>query len=134
MDIAKIEELIKTLEGSSCQELSVRKGGFSVQIKKGSTPPPKQAKSVPRSAAKEGKSPREQFIVAPMVGIFHTADNIVQPGAQIEIGTVVGAIESMKLLNDVVSQFSGIVREVLVEDGAPVEYGQPLYKIEVMQE
>ncbi|MDH7601583.1 MAG: biotin/lipoyl-binding protein [Armatimonadota bacterium] len=134
MDIAKIEELIRTLESSSARELSVRKGGFSVQIKKGVVPPKRQADSAPQTPAKEHKAPKEQLIRAPMVGIFHPADNVAQPGARIESGTVVGAIESMKLLNDVVSQFSGVVREVLVEDGSPVEYGQPLYRIEVCEQ
>ncbi len=66
-----------------------------------------------------------------MVGIFHAANDIKQVGAQISKGQVVGSIESMKLLNDVVSEVSGTVREVMVENGMPVEYGQPLLRIEV---
>ena len=64
-----------------------------------------------------------------MVGIFHTVDG-TSCRLNVTAGQVVGAIESMKLLNDVVSQLTGPVVEVLVEDGTPVEYGQPLCKVE----
>lgn len=137
MDIARIEELINVLESSQSEELSVRKGDISVHIRKGrrrqvAAPSARkpQGQPAPTAAAKE-KQPEDHLILAPMVGIFHAASDIIQIGAQINKGQVVGAIESMKLLNDVVSEVSGTVREVMVEDGMPVEYGQPLCRIEV---
>ena len=65
-----------------------------------------------------------------MVGMFHVVDGIARVGAEVSEGQVVGSIESMKLANDIVSEVAGRVREVLVEDGMPVEYGQPLYRLE----
>ncbi len=136
MDLEKIEELIKVLECSRTEELSVRKGDFAVHIIKG-----KKAKSIaaPKKAQKASEASiavsnteidTASYILAPMVGIFHVVDGLAKVGSNIETGMVVGAIESMKLLNDVVSDSSGSVVEVMVEDGTPVEYGQPLYKIE----
>lgn len=136
MDIEKIEELIKVLEGSHARELSVRKGETSVHVRKGISPKPAPAR--PAKAAPAAKSapepqpaaPDETFIISPMVGLFHTVDGISEVGSQINAGQVVGHIESMKLLNDVVADVSGIVVEALVEDGMPVEYGQPLCKLQ----
>ena len=134
MDIAKIEELIEVLESSRTEELSVRKGSLSVHIRKGRKPapvhaPPAQPETPPPPAQEQPVG--ERLILAPMVGIFHAVDGVAREGAHIAAGQVVGAIESMKLLNDVISEFSGVVRETMVEDGAPVEYGQPLCRVEV---
>ena len=65
-----------------------------------------------------------------MVGIFHSAGNSMTEGVAVKAGQSVGAIESMKLMNDVISECDGVIAEVLVEDGLPVEYGQPLFRLE----
>ncbi|MCE5323054.1 acetyl-CoA carboxylase, biotin carboxyl carrier protein [bacterium] len=134
MDVKKIEELIKVLESSRTQELSVRKGAFSVHIVKGSAAKPAASrKKMPKAAHSQTVTPEPDsasYILAPMVGIFHSVDGITKTGSKVESGQVVGAIESMKLLNDVVSDISGTVVEVMVEEGTPVEYGQPLCKVE----
>jgi len=136
MDVGKIEELIKVLEGSRTEEIAVRKGDFTIQIKKGHKPAPVQTahvkptgKSSPRADVTPVE-PDDELILAPMVGIFHVVDGIARVGANVNKGQVVGTIESMKLLNDVVSNVSGTIKEVLVEEGTPVEYGQPLCRIE----
>ena len=134
MDIAGIEELIKVLESSGTEEISVRKGDMSVAIRKGSKP--KAASSKRKTRAGEAKAvardeSHEQLVLAPMVGVFHTVDGIATVGSRICAGQVGGTLESMKLLNDVVSRISGVVIEVLVEEGTPVEYGQPLSKIQL---
>ncbi len=132
MDIGKIEELIEVLETSGTEELSVRKGSLSVHIKKGKNRAmaPTALPEAPPTPGEEQPS-GERLILAPMVGIFHSVDGVASEGAHIEAGQVVGAIESMKLLNDVISEYSGFVRETMVEDGTPVEYGQPLCRIEL---
>ena len=136
MDIAKIEELIEVLEASRTDELCVRKGDLSVHIRKGKRPapvegPPARAAQPDAPTSADQEQPRDvTLILAPMVGIFHSVDGITKEGAHISAGQVVGAIESMKLLNDVISDMSGVVRETMVEDGTPVEYGQPLCRIE----
>ncbi|MHB9037845.1 MAG: acetyl-CoA carboxylase biotin carboxyl carrier protein [Armatimonadota bacterium] len=135
MDVGKIEELIKVLENSRTEELSVRKGGFAVHIVKGKKAKPvASAKKAAKVAEARSDVPDtndgEFYILAPMVGIFHGVDGIAKVGSILTKGQVVGSIESMKLLNDVVSEVSGNVIEAMVEDGTPVEYGQPLCKIE----
>ena len=138
MDIAKIEQLIEVLEGSRSEELCVRKGELSVCIKRGWRPTPRPSQPLELPVAESASAPlvqeeesNERLILAPMVGIFHAVDGIMAENAQIKAGQVVGSIESMKLLNDIVSDVSGAVRETMVEDGTPVEYGQPLCKVEV---
>ncbi len=128
MDVDRIEELIEVLESSQTEELTVRRGDVSVHIRRGRAPkrPSRQpAKPGELSAAQsepQVEVAREKVVLAPMVGIFHAAGHSAVVGSHISEGQVVGAIESMKLLNDVVSGVSGSVVEVMVEDGAPVEY------------
>lgn len=132
MDVQKIEELILVLEVSPTEELCVQKGDYKVCIRKGKKPPVAQARKAqanPVPAASSGSPVAELYINAPMVGIFHVVDGIARIGASVSEGQVVGAIESMKLDNEIKSKVSGIVKEVLVEDGMPVEYGQPLFKV-----
>jgi biotin carboxyl carrier protein len=65
--------------------------------------------------------------VAPRVGIYHRPQRPVHPGDRIEAGEIVGSIESMRILNEVVSGCTGAVAQVYVTDGSPVEYGQELF-------
>jgi biotin carboxyl carrier protein len=76
----------------------------------------------------EELSPRIETLNSPMVGIFYHADPPLPYAADLRPGLVVGYIESMKLRNDVVAEESGRITDVLVEDGAPVEYGQSLFR------
>lgn len=136
MDIERIEELIRVLESSTAEEISVTRGGFGVSIRRGtggtsaSRAPGGQTQDIPAPAARGEPPPSDHYICAPMVGIFHKVDGMPMSGAKVARGDVVGTIESMKLLNDVVSDVSGTLCEILVEEGAPVEYGQPLCRIQ----
>lgn len=135
MDIKKIEELINVLEGSRAEEISVSKGDATVHIRKGYKP--KSAAKAKRKEmavdkqgiAIEAVTVNERLILAPMVGLFHSENGMTHEGKSIAAGQIMGTIESMKLLNDVISEIGGTVIEVMVEDGMPVEYGQPLYRI-----
>ena len=136
MDVEKIEQLIRVLEGSPNEELCIQKGDYKVCIKKGSKPavapkPPKPSKApaAPASPIK-AEEPEGLFITAPMVGMFRLTSELAEVGSEVSKGQVVGSIESMKIKNDIVSRVSGTVAEVLVEDGMPVEYGQPLFRLE----
>lgn len=131
MDMDNIEALIKVLEGSRAEEISVKKGDFGVHIVKGRKAKPAGVRRQPTAAAAAEAAVRDTFILAPMVGIFHSVDGIAKIGSDVKSGQVVGAIESMKLLNDVVARVSGKIAEVMVEDGTPVEYGQPLCRLDV---
>ena len=151
MDVKKIEELIRVLEASPTEELCVQKGAYKVCIRKGakaSGQASRQASGAtqagasgretsPEASSREVSSPEASshepagaIISATMVGIFHVVDGIAHVGGSVAKGEVVGAIESMKLTNDIRSSVTGIVREVLVEDGMPIEYGQPLFRVE----
>ncbi len=133
MDLKKIEQLIQALEASQAAEITVRKGESSVRIRRGPRKAlPKRtgagASRVEISCSSDD-TPGESCIRSPMVGLFHSVDGLTEVGARIKAGQVVGAIESMKLLNDIVSDVSGTVVESLVEDGMPVEYNQILCKV-----
>lgn len=135
-DVAKIEELIKVLQGSLTEEISVRKGDSLVTIRKGAGKTGVRGASVGRvSQEPDGDASEAQsnahIIRAPMVGIFHSPNGSPSQGAAVAVGDVVGTIESMKLLNDVLSDASGVISEMLVEDGTPVEYGQPLCTVDL---
>lgn len=84
---------------------------------------------VQKEEAKEGN-----IIKSPMVGTFYsksspTSNPYVELGSEVKKGTVLCIIEAMKLMNEIESEFNGKIVEIFVEDGAPVEYGQPLFKI-----
>lgn len=75
-----------------------------------------------------------ELIVSPLVGTFYAAPaedapSFVKVGDKVEAGQVVGIVEAMKLMNEIESECAGTVAEVLVENGEPVEYGQPLFRI-----
>ena len=106
-------------------------------------PPPPAPKEAPAEPAKEEAAPEEAgddcpncvTVKAPIVGTFYRrpapdAEPYVKEGDRVEKGQVLCIIEAMKLFNEIESEVSGIVRKILVEDGAPVEYGQPLFLIE----
>jgi biotin carboxyl carrier protein len=139
MDISQIEELVGILRSSRISELVVTSGEeekTTVRLKKPLHPQrmphlspvvketadgQKQAAGTPEEAA--------DYITARMVGIFHSLDSAYSVGSPVKAGQAVGAIESMKLMNDAVSDHDGVIAEILVEDGMPVEFGQNLFKL-----
>ena len=134
MDANKIEELILALENSHAEELIVSQPSGEVHIRRGAKrPAPKPAAPVeerPQARAPETpKGQSEKFITAPMVGIYHLAESDLKLGSAVLAGQAVGSIESMKIHNEVTSSATGVVVEMLVEDGTPDEYGQHLYRL-----
>jgi acetyl-CoA carboxylase biotin carboxyl carrier protein len=136
MDLVKIEELIQALESSQASELAVKAGDSRVKIRRGEpTSRPAYAPTAQlRVDQKLADQPPhgEALVRAPMVGLFRASDSLTEVGARVSAGQVVGSIESMKLLNDIVSDVSGDVIESMVEDGTPVEYNQILCKIKIL--
>ncbi|MDO8684824.1 MAG: biotin/lipoyl-containing protein [Armatimonadota bacterium] len=139
MDLAKIEELIQIVKSAQVSELTLKEDGSSITVKKSSVSPPPQPAHKPavkkRLAPKPEKQPADAGqaetveVTAPMVGIFHNAASPVQLGSTVKPGEVIGAIESMKLMNDIIAEAGGVVTEVDVEDGLPVEFGQVLFRL-----
>jgi biotin carboxyl carrier protein len=132
MNVERVEALAKLLQGSRAQELVVETEGWRVGLRKAPVTqlPEAPARPVaPASAPIEEAGSGDRWITAPLVGIFRQATTRLVPGDEVAAGQVVGAIESMKILNPLVSDMDGEVMEVLVEEGQPVEFGHPLLQI-----
>ena len=153
MDLRKIKKLIELLDESGIAEIEVTEGEESVRISRYGTAPPPVAAAVPGGlpaaaggapapasepppAPEEERSRPKGFeIEAPMVGTMYRAPSpgappFVEVGSRISAGDVVCIIEAMKILNQIESEVSGSVKEILVENGQPVEYGQTLMIVE----
>ncbi|HWJ03217.1 MAG TPA: acetyl-CoA carboxylase biotin carboxyl carrier protein, partial [Verrucomicrobiae bacterium] len=152
MNLQEIKELIKMLDETEISELNLESEGVKISIKKGGNAP-LTAAVVPVSApaavspvavvaearsvepAPAAANPNLVPVTAPMVGTFYRspspdAASFVEVGSSVKLGQPVCIIEAMKLMNEIESEVSGRVVEVLVENGQPVEYGQTLFLIE----
>jgi acetyl-CoA carboxylase biotin carboxyl carrier protein len=137
----EIEGLVRSLVGmmdGGISELDVSFGGVSIRLRGGSEAAPRTAVEVsPDPTADEiaiaaGES--EHVITAPMIGTFYASPSpgeplFVQVGDAVEAGQVVGIIEAMKIMNEIVADRSGIVTAVMVGNAQPVEYGSPLIRL-----
>jgi len=156
MDIRKVKKLIEMLEESQLNEIEIKEGEESVKLVKAiSIPiqeqivtsnvvsPTPQTMAVKDSVSVESDSikPVEnetisgQTIDSPMVGTFYAAPNpgakdFVSVGEKISEGDVLCIIEAMKMMNEVKADSSGTIKQVLIENAEPVEFGQPLFVIE----
>lgn len=154
MDINLIKKLIKIVEQSEVTEFSVQEGDLKVKISKNSpqnsqvqfhhvpfeaaqpasNPYPVQHVEIKSTPVTESKSTYHE-IRSPIVGTFYRApspdaDPYIQVGESISQGTVLCIIEAMKLMNEIESDISGKIVKILVENGTPVEYNQPLFLVE----
>ncbi|KPL18276.1 MAG: hypothetical protein AMJ92_08870 [candidate division Zixibacteria bacterium SM23_81] len=144
-----IKRLIKLVEESNIEELEVSRWGRKVRISKKARPSlgnnPEvtlssmaTAGQVPAEAApgpKDAKAANMVAIESPMVGTFYRspapgAEPYVKVGQAIAKGTVVCIVEAMKLMNEIESDVSGRIVDILAEDAQPVEFGQPLFFVE----
>jgi len=154
MDLRKLKKLIDLVEQSGIAELEITEGEEKVRISRGALmgsgagaapahhsvavgqpgAAPAASVSTAAQAEPEVEAPQGHIMKSPMVGTFYRAS---APGAKafVEIGQSVGAgeiiciIEAMKLLNEIEADQAGVIKAVLVENGQPVEYGQPLFVI-----
>lgn len=138
MDAREVDELVKIFRGAKVTELSVTSGDSTVRLRKSlhapAAPPRAPAKAratapKPEPEIVETAAP-ETWITAPMVGVFHGSDKAMAAGSRVKAGQVVGAIESMKLMNDVVCEYDGVIVEIAVEDLMAVEYGHKLFRVD----
>ena len=154
----KMEEILKLIEAvsaSTLTEFKYEENGTKLNLKKeqqkveivqnaasipltGISSGDFQATVLPQNMAVSGSSENadseENLIISPLVGTFYAAPaedapSFVKVGDKVEVGQVVGIVEAMKLMNEIESECAGTVAEVLVENGEPVEYGQPLFRI-----
>ena len=152
MDLRKLKKLIDLVQESGIAELEITEGEEKVRILKGggapapgvATPsgPPDTALAresvkppAPAPGAQESEpAPEGQLVKAPMVGTFYRSPSpdakpFVEVGQAVKKGDTVCIIEAMKLMNEIETDVSGVVKAILVENGQPVEYGQPLFVI-----
>lgn len=155
MDLRKLKKLIELVEESGIAELEITEGEEKVRISKSASSTqtyvtaipalqpfaPAAASAVvaatattPTTAAAE-VLPEGHVVKSPMVGTFYRtstpgANPFVEVGQTVKVGDTLCIIEAMKLLNEIESDKSGIIKAVLVENGQPVEYGEPLFVIE----
>ena len=129
MDIRKVKKLIELLEESDIAEIEIHEGEESVRISRNSSVVQSMFAAPARAAEPEG-----HLIRSPMVGTFYRAPSpgakpFVEEGQAVSSGETLCIIEAMKILNQIESDKSGKVVEILVENGQPVEYNEPLFVI-----
>jgi acetyl-CoA carboxylase biotin carboxyl carrier protein len=156
MDLRKLKTLIDLVSESGISELEVTEGEGKVRIVKNAPPvyvqqpgnfAPQFAASAPAAvghaaeasaagapATPAAAAPQGHVVTSPMVGTFYRApspgaDPFVQVGDTVKEGQTICIIEAMKLLNEIESDQAGVIKEILVENGQAVEYGQPLFVI-----
>jgi acetyl-CoA carboxylase biotin carboxyl carrier protein len=144
MDLRKLKKLIDLVEESGITELEVTEGEEKVRIAKNSPQGAPQVSAMPMAAAPAPAAAAEPaaaaveegyVIKAPMVGTFYRssapgAKPFVDVGQKVAVGDTLCVIEAMKLMNEIETDRAGIVKSILVENGQPVEYGEPLFIIE----
>jgi acetyl-CoA carboxylase biotin carboxyl carrier protein len=150
MDIRKVKKLIELLEQSDIAEIEIREGEEAVRISRNypgaSGAPqyihvaPPQAAAAPKASAPADDAPGNDLpaghvVESPMVGTFYRAPSpgsspFVEVGQQVKVGDTLCIIEAMKMLNQIESDAEGTVVAILVENGQPVEYGEPLIVIQ----
>ena len=152
MDIRKVKKLIELLEESGIAEIEIHEGEESVRVSRhGPGAPPAVLSTLPvagtpggaeaqgRGPAGAGIAGREDLpeghvVRAPMVGIFFESPApgrppFVELGKTIRAGDVLCVIEAMKIMNQIEADAGGVLSKILVQNGEPVEYGQPLFVI-----
>ena len=145
MDLRKLKKLIDLVQESGIAELEITEGEEKVKIVKGgvvvaaAAPLPvaaaeaRPAAAAAHAAASEPEPAQEGHVVkAPMVGTFYRSPSpdakpFVEVGQAVKEGDTICIIEAMKLMNEIEADASGTVKAILVENGQPVEYGQPLF-------
>ena len=153
MDLRKLKKLIDLVEESGIAEIEVTEGEEKVRITRSlaapqpvyaaapavaAAPAPADAAAAPVAAAGAPAAPARDLSKAqtsPMVGTFYRAPGpnapvFVEVGQSVNAGDTLCIIEAMKLMNEIEAERSGVVKEILVENGQPVEFGEPLFIIE----
>lgn len=158
MDLEYIKKLVRLLDSTSLTSIEIEEDGKYIKLKKESKIPklvttqinpqsqivenmntisvPAKTETVKQETKEEKSSSKLHEIKSPIVGTFYRAptpeaDSYVRVGDKISVGSVMCIIEAMKLMNEIESDVAGKLIKILVENGTPIEYGQPLFLIEV---
>ncbi len=151
MDLRKLKKLIDLVQASGIAELEITEGEEKVRITRSAASAPPSVAMIPAASAPPPvptpapnstpepaapKLPEGHVIKSPMVGTFYRSSSpgakpFVEVGQTVKAGDTLCIIEAMKLMNEIESDVAGVVKAILVENGQPVEYGEPLFVIEV---
>jgi len=134
MNLDLTEKIVALLTEHPVSEITVETEGFRVHVVRplGAVQLPAQAAEVPEEPSETPAAdvlPEFLSLSSPMVGVFYHLTPPLTFAAEIVPGQIVGAIESMKLMNEVTAERGGRITDILIEDGAPVEYGQTLFRL-----
>ena len=146
MDIRKVKKLIELLEESNINEIEIKEGEESVRISRGSSVvaapvAPVMAQAAPVApvatetpAAPEAPATSGHVVKSPMVGTFYSAPspsspNFIEVGQTVKVGDVLCIVEAMKMMNQIEADKAGVIEAILIEDGQPVEFDQPMVTI-----
>ena len=135
--IGHVRELIALMSKGGISELDLSTGDVSIRLRGSSGVVQTVAGGAPVLVTQPAPVPIEQaghLITAPMIGTYYASpapgeSPFVQIGDEVEVGQVIGIIEAMKIMNEIISDRSGIVTEILVENAQAVEYGSPLVRL-----
>lgn len=145
MDIRKVKKLIELLEESGIAELEIKEGEESVRISRygsGSGAPmvmqqaaAAEPAEIPEDTAPESDVPNGHQLLSPMVGTFYRSPNPSSPtfielGQKVNVGDTLCIIEAMKMFNQIEADKAGTIAAILVENGLPVEFDEPLFVIQ----
>jgi acetyl-CoA carboxylase biotin carboxyl carrier protein len=138
-----ISDIVETMRKAGLERLDVRHGDFKLSLRSYPKSAPSQASNADQGIAieddtsdPESSEAGHHLVTSPMIGTFYAAPApgeapFVQTGDQIEAGQVIGIVEAMKIMNEIISDRSGTVLDVLAEDGETVEYGSPLVRLAI---
>ncbi len=150
MDIRKVKKLIELLEESNIDEIEIKEGEESVRISRNNRAQPQFITAAPAMAAPAPVAPAAapapvapaaaapsvngHVVKSPMVGTFYRSPSpgspaFVEVGKHVKVGDVICIVEAMKMMNQIEADKAGVVEAILVEDGQPVEFDQPLVTI-----
>ncbi|MCS6882287.1 MAG: acetyl-CoA carboxylase biotin carboxyl carrier protein [Oscillochloridaceae bacterium] len=154
-----VREVLRLIHETDISELLIERGDAKLHVKRGVPPQPSQSfpvapilpttlpsplpsaplqpvfQSAPAPEGPPVETPAGHTVLAPMVGTFYAAPSpkdapFVQEGDEVRIGDTIGIIEAMKMMNEIEADAAGRIARILVKNGQPVEYGQPLMVIE----
>lgn len=158
MDIKEIREILKLLERFEILDFSLQEGDTRIHVRRGGrggeashslsggsvardvltiTPPPEPSVAAPEPEGSLVVGEKQFLVTSPIVGTFYRAPSpespsFVEVGSQVSKGSVLCLVEAMKIMNEIESEVGGKVAGILVENAQPVEYGQPLFIIDLV--
>ena len=150
MDLKLVKNILTLISESDVDEVSIEEGDFKIKVKKHTEktiqsvhyqpslppqqPPSPAPSSEPKPAEKSADQSGGEVVKSPIVGTFYEAsspesDPYVKEGDRVQKGDTLCIIEAMKIMNEIESEFSGTIEKIVVNNGSPVEFDQPLFII-----